>query len=951
MITKEELNIYYQNLNGVKTKLNELNLNLSISNYDCIAFTETWLNNEYFDSEIFERKYTVYRKDRNLKQAGKMDGGGIALAIKQKFKTMRCDYLEDNVTESLWIKVYSSTNSYFFVGVVYFIVNAPKEHFKYFFNKLIENEHELMKGNIIILGDFNLKILSKFWLSNKTRSLPPLESFVLRNLNYFNLNQYNEILNINGYYLDYVLTNFPVCKTSEALSPLVKNDRHHPSLEVLIHVMFKCKVPRVVDEGHYNFLLADHNKMLHLLSIIDWYELYQLCDVDEAVTLFYEILYNIINVSVPKVKPKKCKWPAWFTQDIISKVKLKERLRKKFKRTSLGSDYLAFSKIRHDLKIDIQTAIKNFNYRKELSIREDPNEFWKFIKNKKSNSNSDQVLLNGDEILLNNEEKTQAFATYFQSVYASHPPHIDLANIKLLPVPEGIEEIKINYVKRNDIIEAFRKLRPKKSKGRDGIPQFFYKMYSDFFIEPLRYICNLAIKTKKFPTVWKNSIVCPIPKLPSAKQINQFRPISLLSTPSKILESFLYKEIIQCVKPIISEHQYGFLTKRSTLTNLVNFEEEIISSFDRRSQYDVVYTDFRKAFDLVPFDILLIKLRNYGFSSALIELFHSYLCGRSQTVLYNGSYSQTYTVNSSVPQGSNLGPLCFLLMINNLPESIKNSNCYLFADDFKICKEITRKEDCLLLEKDITRVVEWCKENKMELNIEKCFIVTYTIKHEAIINNYTLMDRPLQRKEEAKDLGVLFDTKLTFETHIARKVNEAYRMMGFIKRSSLYFRDTKTITLLFNTFVRSKLEYCSIIWNPYHKTKIDLIERIQKKFFKYLTRKFDKIDPTFIPYTALLKKYEADSLTARRTCADATYIYKVLNGQEDNPIFLSKLNFNVPQITTRKSHLFYQQKSRIDISKNSPINRMTTILNKNTELDPFKLNLNQFKKVVLTDIK
>ena len=928
-----ELKIYYQNVNGLRSKLNEFYLNNLIHNFDCIALTETWLHEGIYCAELFGSSYIAYRKDRNFSVTNKRDGGGVLLAVKSVYKSERCFMLESAEVESVWVKVYLTSNSYLFICVVYFPPNTSKDTYKSFFTKVEECEQLLSDSLVLLIGDFNLRSLSTHWIRREPLILPPLETYVLQKLQYFNMTQFNNIRNINEYYLDLVLLNSPLCEVYESEANLVPADRHHPCLEIKVK-LYNFKASPVQNKEIYNFARADCVSLYQKLSNIDWGMLYSISKLDDAVEYFYDIIFSIINDCVPKYKPRKRSWPVWFNQQIVSKVRLKEKLHRKYKKSCLGRDYIAFSRVRTELKIDIRTAYVSYNQYKENQISNDPKQFWNFIKTKKCNLDTNRILLHEENILFNPLEQCEAFANYFQSIYSPQSPHINLSLIQNIPISEDLDILSINQITKDEVILAFKRLKPKKSKGRDGLPQYFMKCFSEPLLEPLLFIFNLSLKQSEFPTVGKEAIVCPIPKIPMTNYINQHRPISLLCAPCKIFESILYARIFNHIKSMISDDQYGFQPKRSVVTNLVNFTEEVLQVFEKGSQLDVVYTDFRKAFDLVQFDVLLMKMRTCGFSSSLIKFFHSYLCGRYQYIYYNGQQSLKFPVHSSVPQGSNLGPLLFLIMINDLPKEIHHSKCFLFADDLKICKEVTSIRDQFSLQEDLNRVQEWCRNNKLYFNVEKCITTTYSLKKETIQTSYKIDSRELNRHSLVKDLGVWFDNKLTFEVHISKKVNEAFRLFGFIKRNSYYFQNQETVINLFNTFIRPKLEYCSVIWNPYHANKKYQIEKVQKKFIKYLARRFLQLDPRLLSYVPLLNSFNIFTLEKRRSVIDLLYLYRILNGLENNSAVLSKLNFNVNK-HRRSMNLFYNNYNRLEITKNSPINRICQLMNQFSILDPF----------------
>lgn len=198
----------------------------------------------------------------------------------------------------------------------------------------------------------------------------------------------------------------------------------------------------------------------------------------------------------------------------------------------------------------------------------------------------------------------------------------------------------------------------------------------------------------------------------------------------------------------------------------------------------------------VDHDTLLHKLHTYGLAAADIQFFISYLQNRYFCVKHDGNTSGKFKANSGVPQGSNLGPILFLIFINDLPEVITHSNCLLFADDMKFYREIGNLSDSLALQADINSVYEWSHKNKLNFNISKCFVMSLTLRTSKQVSNYTMNGEILDSVEHVKDLGVHYNTKLKFDVHIESTKKQALRNLGFIIRQSYGFRNIQTIKML-----------------------------------------------------------------------------------------------------------------------------------------------------------
>ncbi|KAL0829565.1 hypothetical protein ABMA28_003076 [Loxostege sticticalis] len=260
-----------------------------------------------------------------------------------------------------------------------------------------------------------------------------------------------------------------------------------------------------------------------------------------------------------------------------------------------------------------------------------------------------------------------------------------------------------------------------------------------------------------------------------------------------------------CYRTYLSNH--GFLGGRSTCTNLVSFTEDLAESMDANKEIDVVYTDFSKGFDRVPHNTLVAKLSSCGFFGSMLDWLRSYLEERKFYVVVNGFASSTHDVTTGVPQGSHLGPVLFNIFVNDLPYRFRFSSPYLFADDLKLSKTIESMDDAVLLQKDIDSLSKWCDMNGMELNVKKCSFIKFTIKTNVLPTKYSVNGINLEEVQVIRDLGVLMDSKLTFVPHIDHTIKKASRAMGFLMRNAREFKHNSTKNLLYNSLVRSTLEY------------------------------------------------------------------------------------------------------------------------------------------------
>lgn len=486
------------------------------------------------------------------------------------------------------------------------------------------------------------------------------------------------------------------------------------------------------------------------------------------------------------------------------------------------------------------------------------------------------------------------------------------------------------------------------TSGHDQIPSFLVKDCRYAFITPLLFIFNLILKTSVFPDVWKIARVCPVLKSGDPSQMTNYRPISILCNFAKLLEISLYGYIYPAVKNLISPHQHGFMESRSTITNLAVFSQYVASALDNHGQIDVIYTDFAKAFDRIDHGIILIKLNDFGFDESLIALIKSYLANRIQYVSYNGFDSKQFIATSGVPQGSNLGPLLFLLFINDLVQII-DCEKVLFADDLKIYHAIENVEDCIFIQNQLQKIEVWCEENNLQLNIQKCKSLTFTLKKQYTEFTYQLKSTDLSRCESIKDLGIVFDSKMSFNEHIKQSTTSALKMLGFIIRNCRNFHDPTALKTLYFSYVRSKLEYGSLIWYPFYNAQEVAVENVQRKFLKFLQYKISGVYPVRgYAQHLLLNAFNIQSLHLRRVLFAVSFIYKLIHNKIDCISLVNQISFRVPRLNARVSTTFHLPVARTNTLLRSPIYTMCNSVNDVGMIcDIHHNSLNELTKIVI----
>ena len=349
------------------------------------------------------------------------------------------------------------------------------------------------------------------------------------------------------------------------------------------------------------------------------------------------------------------------------------------------------------------------------SSNSQPKRLFSYLRHLHSNNSIPHTIFDRSTQISSRTAQVEAFNIYFNSVFTRSD--FILPPVDRLPTPS----IQLNSIQitSSDISAVISQLDPHKAYGCDYISPYIIKSCIGPLLEHITNLFTYCIQYCTIPDEWKIHKICPIPKGGSRSDITNYRPISLLCILSKILESVIYRKIITFIHPRISLQQFGFLSKRSCLSQLLLSYSNIFKSIENGQYSDVIYLDFKKAFDTVPHSELLFKLWQIGITGPLWSWFQNYLSNRLHYVEIDNVTSTLLPVISGIPQGSILGPLLFIIYINDLPEAITSSSTYLFADDTKLIHSVSTFYD-QSLQSDLDSLSAWCHQWKLSLNPSKC---------------------------------------------------------------------------------------------------------------------------------------------------------------------------------------------------------------------------------------
>jgi hypothetical protein len=723
-------------------------------------------------------------------------------------------------------------------------------------------------GTVIICGDFNFpsidwQIDNCLKCSSFTCTGVFLEFFYKHGLSQF-VTAPTRLDNI----LDIVLCNDPNCIVDTAVSQPFSTSDHGT---VDFSICFNPDRLASYSSSFYDFNKADWPSILLYLSNIDFYSMLNGTDsVKDKFNAVYAALHDCINLHVPLQchktnKSKTVYYPAYIRRQLRKKTKL-WRLYRQFRTQPFLDSYNALAR-------KCRTLVRNYISERELKLIDNGNigAFYSYA-NKKFNSRSSIGPLkdSGDSLVTDSLGKAEvfnrAFATNF-TVDNGILPDFDKSTSK----NHGSNNIifSTSHVRR-----AIKKLNAKTKGGPDGIPPIFFKNCCDELCYPLTLLYQLSFTSSFLPPEWLGAIVTPIFKKGCRSDPNNYRPVALTATMCKLMECIIKTQLLSLLvsKGLISKNQHGFLAKHSTTTNLLECTFDWLVTLSSRKSTDIIYIDFARAFDSVVFTKLLFKLENmFGISGNLLKWISAFLLNRTQCVAVDYCLSNVCVVTSGVPQGSVLGPILFLIFINDIDSvCCGNTILKLFADDAKLYSEIEINCTSSSLQNSLDHLVKWADLWQLKINISKCHVLSTSNSNNSKLCAYYLNNVRLSSCENVMDLGVTVSINLSFNMHINNIVAKSLQRVSTLFRGFIT-RDLLVMRKAFITYIRPLVEYNSLIWSPSHVFLIDLIESVQRKFTKRIPCL------SSLCYADRLTRIALEPLELRRLRFDLLNYYKILH--------------------------------------------------------------------------
>ena len=512
-------------------------------------------------------------------------------------------------------------------------------------------------------------------------------------------------------------------------------------------------------------------------------------------------------------------------------------------KTKSCSKYLKIKDSIEEIESKLKESYSSRRMEKERSaiqrMKKDPAYFFNYAKKfAKTKSEVGPFIDDQGDLVSKKEDIVNMLKSQYESVYSTPDVNMKVEQPEeFFQHSEANEQLDSVVFDRMDVLEALGKLSNKSSPGPDGIPSILLKKCRYGIVDGLLIVFQKIFSSGNIPVALKTAFVIPIHKGGSRASPVNFRPVSLTSHIIKTLERVIRVSLVRHLElhEKINPNQHGFRHQRSCLSHLLAHHDQILSYLEEGHNVDSVYLDFSKAFDKVDIGILCHKLRDLGIHGKLGQWLHNFLTSREQYIVVNGTVSNVSHVTSGVPQGTVLGPILFLILINDIDNNVKN-HVSLFCDDTRVMGPVDSELDVENLQGDLDTIYDWQDTNNMQFNGKKFEMLRYGPNTD--LKNSTNYLTPeyediIEVKENLRDLGVIISDDATFTNHIHHVCKKVKQKAGWIFRTFLT-RNTKVMKFLWKSLIQGHIDYCSQLYMPNKSSELQMIENLQQWYTKRL---------------------------------------------------------------------------------------------------------------------
>ena len=916
------MKLIHQNVRSLTGKIDELRFILSklSSQVHLLTLSETWVHKDISDAELEICGYQLFRRDRGAK------GGGVAVYVRNDVSAVRRFDLEYDSIEGLWLEILIPKSRSLLVGTFYRAPNSSSYYDKDFMAKFEGMMDTCMaQGNeIVIMGDLNCDFLEKRTASTECKQLKA----IFKSLNFTQLiSEATRVTQGSKTLLDLIASNVPQNICFSGVVPYGLSDH---DMVFCVRKLNHRKAP-VQTKLIRNYANYDPSSFCKDLNNVDW-------DMPEISSGNTDDLCNCINEQWSNFKTSfvriaDCHAPIiskrvrgidncpWMTSDIKRDMRQRDYSLKKARRTTKDEDWLNYRVLRNRVTKKIKAAKNLYNKKLVEENTNDPKAFWKTIK--KILPGEEKVKVSSISIDGENCTNKLKIANAFNKFFLGSVSRLKLAfgtlGTKITSVlskndhETEMASFKFKAVSQELILSNLKKLKTKKSCGLDNISPRLLVDAAEIVAKPLTKLINASLTSGFIPDDWKCAKVTPLFKKGKKNEMDNYRPISVLPVASKLLERAVHSQLYTFLNEhhLLNPYQCGFRKYHSTESAAISFTDSVRRGMDQGLLTGAVFIDLRKAFDTVDHETIAAKLKSFGIFDIELKWFQEYLRNRKQVVAMDNELSDLCGISTGVPQGSILGPLLFVLLMNDLPDHINKCSVLMYADDtvlFYSSRDVQDIES--VLTSDLGLVSLWLRDNSLFLHKDKTESVLFgTGARLANVSSFdvSINGHLIKRKMHFTYLGVVLDETLSFNEHVKHVLSKAGKRLGMLGR----IRDNlsmNTANTIYKSFILPVLDYCDTVWTCCGKVNSDLLERLHRRAAR-IVLKSSNSDKAIISL-----KY--DTLQSRRNNHVYNLVRKCLAGRV--PQFFKHYfiyNRDIVKRVTRQSALLHLPRVRTECAK------------------------------------
>ena len=852
-----KLSILNLNCQCVNSKFDKIKLFLEGINNNSmpvsvITLQETWADNETEMNFFNLPNYTMVYDDSRLSKHG-----GLVTYIHNTFTFERLsdDIYNQNSTvyESMFLKIHNKSSKFikYIIGNIYRRPSSTIDELGQFIDEFTTVTQNLQEQHMksYLCGDYNINLLK-------------IDSSL-------HCNRFFENITTLGFFPQITRPTRLSGESNTLIDNIFTNDFCKPHLSGILvtpisdHLMQFCTIigkkerssknyPKYIEVENLSPLAMNNFKQAIVKSNV-----YQKLktDPDANPNNNYEILSAVIMESKANHLPKKTqrfnkykhKKEKWMSSALLKSVVHKNKLYRDWKSTTDNNEYrikqVNFKTYERILKNMIKESKQKYYFDTFSAQKNDIKKTWATIdeklNRKKNTADFPEEFLYKEKTITDLKDIAKSFNEYFSNIGPSLSEKIDMSGNTMtysdyLTNPAH-SRFSFTPVSEKETLNIINNLKNKKSYGIDGISNVLLKSIANEILKPLTLIINQSLETGIFPDAFKTSKVTPLYKKGDKTDLNNYRPISILPTISKVFERVIHVQLYDyfCKNNLLCEQQYGFRSKHSTELATIKLVDFLVKSMDENKIPGAIYLDLSKAFDTLNFNILINKLKFYGFTGTPLKLLENYLRDRHQFVAFKNINSDLKEIRTGIPQGSILGPLFFSIYINDLINSSNLFNYLMYADDTTLYFNLEDVDSVNMSDNiniHLEKINVWLKLNKLTVNVSKTKFMIFHKRRDTPQLDLLLNNIKIDLVSNFTFLGIILDSSLSWKNHTKMIAIKISKIIGILHKLKYIF-PKEILLIIYKSLIVPHLNYGLLLWGVNLKD----IFLLQKKAIRLVT--------------------------------------------------------------------------------------------------------------------